>query len=97
MLYQFNPIDGTPINGGIIELNYPIRQVSVLQPGTDFLRGVLLLDKSNNVHVYPESAIETVCSNKLIQENDAFNFIHFSNAKTISFLFVGSWHLYLCV
>lgn len=64
MLYQFNPIDGSPINGGIIELNYPIRQVSVLQPGTDFLRGVLLLDKSNNVHVYPESAVETVCCNK---------------------------------
>lgn len=60
LLYQFNPIDGTSINGGIIELNYPIRQVSVLQPGSDFLRGILLLDKSNNVHVYPETATDTV-------------------------------------
>lgn len=60
MLYQFNPIDGSPVNGGIVELNYPIRQVSVLQPGADFLRGILLLDSSNNVHVFPESATETV-------------------------------------
>ncbi|XP_031634273.1 ER membrane protein complex subunit 1 isoform X2 [Contarinia nasturtii] len=59
MLYQFNPIDGSPINGGIIELSYQIRQVAVLQPGADFLRGILLLDNSNNVHVFPESAAET--------------------------------------
>lgn len=59
-MYQFNPIDGSAINGGFSELNHPIRQISVLQPGTDFLRGILLLDKNNAVHVFPESAIETV-------------------------------------
>lgn len=60
ILYQFNPINGAPIDGGVIELNYPIRQMAVLQPGADFLRGILLLDKNNNVHVFPESAAETV-------------------------------------
>lgn len=60
LLYQFNPIDGKPIDGGVIELNFPIRQVSVLQPGADFLRGILLLDKLNNVHVFPKSASEAV-------------------------------------
>lgn len=60
LLYQFNPIDGTPVDGGVRELNFAIRQVSVLQPGSDFLRGILLLDKQNNVHVIPESAAESV-------------------------------------
>lgn len=60
LLYQFNPIDGKPIDGGIVELQYPIRQVSVLQPDSNQVRGILLLDKSNNVHVYPESAAESV-------------------------------------
>lgn len=62
MLYQFNPIDGSPVDGGVTELDYPIRQISVLQPSSDFLRGILVLDKSNNVHVFPETAIETVSS-----------------------------------
>lgn len=56
LLYQFNPITGKPINAGIIELNYPIRQLSVLQPGTDFLQGILLLDHDNRLHVVPEVA-----------------------------------------
>lgn len=60
LLYQFNPIDGSPIDGGIVKLQYPIRQVSVLQPDSNHVRGILLLDQSNNVHVYPESATESV-------------------------------------
>lgn len=60
LMYQFNPIDGSAVNGGLTELNYPIRQISVLQPGTDFLHGILLLDRNNGVHIFPESATETV-------------------------------------
>lgn len=59
-MYQFNPIDGAPVNGGFTQLDYPIRQISVLQPGTDFLRGILLLDRNNAVHSFPESAAENV-------------------------------------
>lgn len=59
-MYQFNPIDGSAVNGGFTELSYPIRQISVLQPGADFLRSILLLDRNNAVHVFPESASETV-------------------------------------
>lgn len=55
LLYQFDPIMGTAINGGFVELNYAVRQVSVLQPGTDFLQGILLLDHENGLHVLPES------------------------------------------
>lgn len=55
LLYQFNPITGNAINGGVIELNYAVHQVSVLQPGADFLQGILLLDKGNSLHVVPES------------------------------------------
>lgn len=64
LLYQFNPVDGSPVNGGFTELSYSIRQVSVLQPGTDFLRGILIFDDSNKVHVFPEtqSALESVGS-----------------------------------
>lgn len=60
LLYQFNPIDGSSIDGGIAELPYPIRQVSVLQPDANHVRGILLLDQSNNIHVYPESAADSV-------------------------------------
>lgn len=60
MVYQFNPIDGTTINEGFVELNFAIKQISILQPGVDFLRGVMLLDKNNNVHVIPDSAVESV-------------------------------------
>lgn len=55
LMYQFNPITGNPINGGVIELNYAVRQISVLQPGADFLQGILLLDNENHLHVVPES------------------------------------------
>lgn len=65
-MYQFNPIDGSAVNGGFTELSYPIRQISVLQPGVDFLRGILLLDRNNGVHVFPESATETVNYHELI-------------------------------
>lgn len=66
IIYQFNPITGKSINGGQIELNYQIRQISVLEPAQSFLKGILLLDKSNELHVIPESATALVINIKLI-------------------------------
>lgn len=63
LLYQFNPITGQPINGGLVQLPYKIRQVSLLhETGPDFLRGLLLLDEQNEAHVLPESAAKFVNS-----------------------------------
>ncbi|EAT44875.1 AAEL003785-PA [Aedes aegypti] len=56
LIYQFNPITGQPVNGGIVQLPYKIRQASLLhETGPDFLRGVLLLDENNEAHVLPDS------------------------------------------
>lgn len=60
VVYQFDPINGTPIDGGIIELDYNIKQLSLLQPRPDFVRGILFLDEHNGVHVYPKEAKEMV-------------------------------------
>lgn len=90
MLYQFNPIDGSPVDGGVTELSYPIRQISVLQPSSDFLRGILVLDKSNNVHVFPETAIETVSSTYFLRF-----FLNFQLNGTN--IFSGPWNLHLCI
>uniref|UniRef100_A0A1Q3FAM0 ER membrane protein complex subunit 1 n=1 Tax=Culex tarsalis TaxID=7177 RepID=A0A1Q3FAM0_CULTA len=63
LLYQFNPITGQPINGGLVQLPYKIRQASLLhETGPDFLRGLLLLDERNEAHVLPESAAKFVSS-----------------------------------
>lgn len=56
ILYAFNPITGDDINGGLKDLDFALRQITLLQPGADHLRGILLLDKTNNVHVFPENA-----------------------------------------
>ncbi|XP_055615709.1 ER membrane protein complex subunit 1 isoform X2 [Toxorhynchites rutilus septentrionalis] len=57
LIYQFNPITGQPINGGIIHLPYKIRQVSLLhETGPDFLRALLILDEEKKAHVLPESS-----------------------------------------
>lgn len=61
--YQFDPITGAPVNGGLTQLNYEIKQLSVLQPGEDFLKGVLLLDRHNRLHVIPETATSSVIFN----------------------------------
>ncbi|XP_053696909.1 ER membrane protein complex subunit 1 [Sabethes cyaneus] len=57
ILYQFNPITGQPVNGGIIQLPYKIHQISLLhQTGPDFLKGLLILDEKNDAHVVPDSS-----------------------------------------
>lgn len=45
------------MNGGVITLDYKIQQVSLLHDTeSDFLKGLLLLDHQNQVHVIPEKA-----------------------------------------
>lgn len=56
-MYQFNPISGNPTDGGLIELDYEIQQVTLLhETKHDFLKSILLFDKQNKAHVFPESA-----------------------------------------
>ncbi|XP_017081981.2 ER membrane protein complex subunit 1 isoform X1 [Drosophila eugracilis] len=57
VLYRFNPITGQPVEGGLINLDYKIKQLSLLgETEKDFVKGILLLDASNQVHVYPQHA-----------------------------------------
>lgn len=56
VVYQFDPITGSPVDGGIIDLGYNIKQMAILQPGPDFLRGILFLDEHNGVHVTPKES-----------------------------------------
>jgi hypothetical protein len=48
------------VNGGVTQLNYEVKQFSVLQPNDDFMKGVLLLDRNNQLHVIPENVAESV-------------------------------------
>lgn len=58
ILYQFNPISGQPLNGGITKLNYKIQQASLLhRSGENFLKGILFIDDKNEAHVLPESSL----------------------------------------
>lgn len=60
IIYQFDPITGAEVNGGITQLNYEVKQFSILQPNEDFMKGVLLLDRNNQLHVIPENVAELV-------------------------------------
>lgn len=73
IIYQFNPITGQPVNGGISKLGYKIQQVSLLhKTGENFLRGILFIDDKNGVHVQPETSLSMV---------DGF-FFYVANKKT---------------
>lgn len=53
--YTFNPINGQSLAQGLVSLGYKVIQSSLLQAtDDDFLKGVLLLDSSEALHVYPE-------------------------------------------
>ncbi|XP_039489830.1 ER membrane protein complex subunit 1 isoform X1 [Drosophila santomea] len=57
VLYRFNPITGQVAEGGLVQLDYKIKQLSLLEETEkDFVKGILLMDSSNKVHVYPEHA-----------------------------------------
>lgn len=61
IIYQFNPISGHPVNGGVSKLSFKIQQVSLLhKSGENFLRGVLFIDDKNEVHVQPETSLSMV-------------------------------------
>lgn len=56
VIYTFNPIIGQPLDG-LIKLGYRVKQSMLLHVATDdFLRGILILDARDKVHVYPKSA-----------------------------------------
>lgn len=62
VVYTFNPITGQPLDG-LVKLGYKIKQSMLLHVTTDdFLRGILILDARNKVHVYPDSAIAVAAS-----------------------------------
>ncbi|XP_032676304.1 ER membrane protein complex subunit 1 isoform X2 [Odontomachus brunneus] len=55
IIYTFNPIIGQL--DGLIKLGYRVKQSMLLHVATDdFLRGILVLDARDKVHVYPDSA-----------------------------------------
>lgn len=56
ILYQFNPISGQPVSGnGIVQLPYAIEQMAQLhETRSEFLRGILFLDKQHRPHVVPK-------------------------------------------
>ena len=61
IVYQFNPISGQPVNGGVIKLGYKIQQVTLThKSGENFLRGILFIDDKNGVHVQPEASLAVV-------------------------------------
>jgi hypothetical protein len=60
-LIIFNPITGNIERN--IKLGYQVKQVSSLhQLDEEFIRGVILLDTNNNVHVYPDSSKKLAAS-----------------------------------
>ncbi|KAM0733593.1 ER membrane protein complex subunit 1 [Formica fusca] len=62
VVYTFNPITGQPLDG-LVKLGYKIKQSMLLHVTTDdFLRGILILDARDKVHVYPDSAITVAAS-----------------------------------
>ncbi|XP_067615337.1 ER membrane protein complex subunit 1 isoform X2 [Eurosta solidaginis] len=55
VLFRFNPINGKPAEGGLLKLNYKIKQLALLaESERDSIKGLLLLDAQNNVAVYPQ-------------------------------------------
>ncbi|KAL0117773.1 hypothetical protein PUN28_008875 [Cardiocondyla obscurior] len=62
VIYTFNPITGQSLDG-LVKLGYKIKQSTLLHVATDeFLRGILILDARDKIHVYPDSAIAVAAS-----------------------------------
>lgn len=62
IIYTFNPITGQPLDG-LIKLGYRIKQSMLLHVTVDdFLRGILILDARDKIHVFPESATSITAS-----------------------------------
>uniref|UniRef100_A0A6B2E753 ER membrane protein complex subunit 1 n=1 Tax=Phlebotomus kandelakii TaxID=1109342 RepID=A0A6B2E753_9DIPT len=57
VIYQFNPVTGEAVRGGILRLSHGIKQMTVLNEveSENFLRAILILDNQERAHVLPES------------------------------------------
>ncbi|XP_059616170.1 ER membrane protein complex subunit 1 isoform X2 [Phlebotomus argentipes] len=57
IMYQFNPVTGEAIQGGIVRLSHGIQQMTVLNEveSENFLRALLILDENDKAHVLPDS------------------------------------------
>ncbi|XP_030246797.1 ER membrane protein complex subunit 1 isoform X2 [Drosophila navojoa] len=57
VLFRFNPITGQASEGGLLQLNYKIKQLALLpETEEDYVKGILILDGANKVHVEPKHA-----------------------------------------
>ncbi|KAL9895126.1 ER membrane protein complex subunit 1 isoform 1-T1 [Glossina fuscipes fuscipes] len=57
VLLRFNPITGQTSEGGLLKLTYKIKQLTLLtETDNDFVKGLLILDAEDRLHVYPEYA-----------------------------------------
>ncbi|XP_030563637.1 ER membrane protein complex subunit 1 [Drosophila novamexicana] len=57
VLFRFNPITGRAAEGGLLQLDYQIKQLALLpETEEDFVKGILILDGTNQVHVEPKHA-----------------------------------------
>ena len=57
LLYHFNPITGKPDTKGLVELDFKIKQMALLAESEhDFIKGILIIDTTDKLHVYPESS-----------------------------------------
>ncbi|XP_002054888.3 ER membrane protein complex subunit 1 isoform X1 [Drosophila virilis] len=57
VLFRFNPITGRAAEGGLLQLDYQIKQLALLpETEEDFVKGILILDGTNRVHVEPKHA-----------------------------------------
>lgn len=51
---MFNPITGAALDLGVANLGYRIKQTLLLnQVNTEFLKGLVIMDENEGVHVYP--------------------------------------------
>ena len=56
-------MNGQPLHGGLHRLNYRLKQSLLLQvPTDDFLRGIVVLDEKDRVHVFPDEAASVAAS-----------------------------------
>ncbi|XP_062126343.1 ER membrane protein complex subunit 1 isoform X1 [Drosophila sulfurigaster albostrigata] len=57
VLFRFNPITGRAAEGGLLQLDFQIKQIALLpETEKDFVKGILMLDATNKVHVQPKHA-----------------------------------------
>ncbi|GAB0095170.1 ER membrane protein complex subunit 1 [Sergentomyia squamirostris] len=88
IIYQFNPVTGEPIQGGIIRLSHGIQQMTVLNEAEsgNFLKALLILDENNRAHVLPDS--EQIKANGMFlftvrNEGDIFGYYIHATKKEI--------------